>query len=157
MQLQLFDLQLARTQLVAPFAGVVVSGDLSQRLGSPVERGEVLFEVAPLDEYRVVLEVDERDIPRVEVGDVGSLALAAMPGKALALSVSKVTPVSTVAEGRNLFRVEAQIDEAPAFLRPGMKGVGKIDVGRRRLIWIWTHELVDWLRLQLWLRTADTS
>jgi hypothetical protein len=28
--------------------------------------------------------------------------------------------------------------------------VGKITIDRRKLIWIWTHELVDWLRLKLW-------
>jgi hypothetical protein len=31
-----------------------------------------------------------------------------------------------------------------------MEGIAKIDAGRRRLLWIWTHELIDWLRLQLW-------
>jgi hypothetical protein len=31
-----------------------------------------------------------------------------------------------------------------------MDGIGKINVGERRLIWIWTHGMFDWLRLQLW-------
>jgi hypothetical protein len=31
-----------------------------------------------------------------------------------------------------------------------MEGVGKIEVDRRRLVWIWTHEALDWLRLKLW-------
>jgi hypothetical protein len=31
-----------------------------------------------------------------------------------------------------------------------MEGVGKILVGDRKLIWIWTHSLVDWLRLFAW-------
>ena len=57
-QLELIDAQLARMRLTAPFSGVVVSGDLSQSLGSPVEHGQVLFEVAPLDAYRVILEVE---------------------------------------------------------------------------------------------------
>jgi hypothetical protein len=35
-------------------------------------------------------------------------------------------------------------------LRPGMEGVGKVEIGSRRLIWIWTHELIDWARLKLW-------
>jgi hypothetical protein len=40
--------------------------------------------------------------------------------------------------------------DAPAHLQPGMEGVAKVDIDRRRLIWIWTHEIVDWLRLKLW-------
>jgi hypothetical protein len=31
-----------------------------------------------------------------------------------------------------------------------MEGVGKIEIDRRRLVWIWTHSIVDWLRLALW-------
>jgi hypothetical protein len=31
-----------------------------------------------------------------------------------------------------------------------MEGVAQIDVDRRRIISIWTRDLVDWLRLQLW-------
>ncbi len=41
-------------------------------------------------------------------------------------------------------------DEAPGFLRPGMEGVGKVEIGRRRLGWIWLHPLSDWLRLWSW-------
>jgi hypothetical protein len=28
--------------------------------------------------------------------------------------------------------------------------VGKIDAGSRRVIWVWTHSALDWLRLTLW-------
>jgi hypothetical protein len=31
-----------------------------------------------------------------------------------------------------------------------MEGVGKVQVGDRKLIWIWTRYLTDWLRLQVW-------
>ena len=50
----------------------------------------------------------------------------------------------------NFFRVDAELDRVPARLRPGMEGVGKVLVGERRLIWIWTHEAVNWMRLALW-------
>ena len=50
----------------------------------------------------------------------------------------------------NTFRIEAALQETPAQLRPGMQGVGKIDIDRRSLFWIWTHKLVDWLRLWTW-------
>lgn len=149
-QIMLLDEQLARAEVTAPFDGMIVSGDLSQALGSPVERGDVLFEVAPLDAYRVVLNVDEREISVVQTGAQGHLALSAMPNAPLSLVVEKITPVSKVENGRNLFQVEARLEHQPAHLRPGMQGIGKIDVERRSLLWISTHNLVDWLRLQLW-------
>jgi hypothetical protein len=78
------------------------------------------------------------------------LALPSLPGKVLPLTVNKVTPVSTAKEGRNYFRVEAQLEQTSPQLRPGMEGVGKITVERRRLVWIWTHEAIEWIRLKTW-------
>jgi RND family efflux transporter MFP subunit len=149
-QLALIEEQLARTAMTAPFDSVIVSGDLSQSLGSPVERGQVLFELAPLDGYRIVLKVDERDIAHVALGQRGELAVTAMPGEAVPFTVTSVTPVNLAEEGRNYFRVEARVEGEGARLRPGMAGVGKIYVEERKLVWIWTRSLTDWVRLTLW-------
>lgn len=149
-EIALLDDQLAHTRLLAPFDGIVVSGDLSQSLGSPVEKGKVLYEIAPLDSYRVVLEVDERDIADVQVGQRGHLLLSAFPSDAVDVTVAKVTPVSMAKEGRNFFRIEAALDQPHDRLRPAMEGAGKIEIDRRRVIWIWTHQVVDWIRLTLW-------
>jgi hypothetical protein len=53
-------------------------------------------------------------------------------------------------EGRNFFRIEATLDQPHDRLRPAMEGAGKIEIDRRRVIWIWTHQVVDWIRLTLW-------
>jgi multidrug resistance efflux pump len=149
-QLALTEEKLGRTRLVAPFDAVVVSGDLSQLLGAPVEQGKVLFELAPLDAYRVILQVDERDIGYLELGQRGELALTGLLGEQLPFTVKAITSVSTAQEGRNFFRVEAELDRAPAGLRPGMEGVGKVAAGEQRLAWIWTRNFWNWLRLSLW-------
>jgi len=149
-QLALAEAKLARTRLTAPFDGIVVSGDLSQSLGSPVERGKVLFEIAPLDRYRVILQVDERDIGYVSVGQRGRLALAGLPGRPLPLTLTKITPVAVAEEGKNFFRIEARLEDNAIALRPGMEGVGKIEVGRARLVWIWAHPFIEWLWLAAW-------
>ena len=150
-QIALLDEQLARTEVSAPFDGVVVSGDLTQSLGAPLERGQVMFEVAPLDAYRIVLQVGEQDIADVRVGQAGELVLTPMPGQRYPLKVVKITPVSTAKDGRNVFRVEAELGpRTDERLRPGMEGVAKIEVGERQVAWIWTRRMVDWLSLKLW-------
>jgi len=149
-EIELLDDQLGHTRVMAPFDGIVVSGDLSQSLGSPVEKGKVLFEIAPLDSYRVVLEVDERDIADVQLGQHGQLLLSAFPSEPVGVTVVHVTPVSTAKEGRNFFRVEAILDQPHDRLRPAMEGAGKIEIDRRLLVWIWTHQVVDWIRLAAW-------
>lgn len=145
--------RLARTQLRAPIEGVVVAGDLTQQLGAPVQRGDVLFEVAPLHRYRIHLKVPESDIAEVGLGDGGELVLSSLPNESFAFTVEKITPVSVAEEGKNTFRVEARLEDEGARLRPGVEGVGKIDVGERRLLWIGVHDIIDWLRLKLWAWT----
>jgi multidrug resistance efflux pump len=149
-QLDLVLSKLERVQIVAPFDGVVVKGDLSQLIGSPVEQGKVLFELAPLDSWRVILKVDERDIGQVALGATGELVLASLPGRAWPFTISKLTPISVAEDGRNFFRVEARLGDQAPRLSPNMEGVAKVDAGRRSLLWVWTHPLIDWARLAWW-------
>jgi multidrug resistance efflux pump len=81
-QVRLIDEQLSRARIVSPFDGIVTNGDFSQSLGTPVERGQVLFEVAPLKGYRVIVQVDERDIGHISEGQKGELVLPSIPGRA---------------------------------------------------------------------------
>jgi len=149
-QLALVEAQLARTRIAAPFDGILVSGDLSQSLGAPVQQGDVLFELAPTGAYRVKLAVAERDIDDLAVGQTGSLLLAALPEQPLPIAVTLITPVAEVVDGQNSFEVEAQLAQVPERLRPGMEGIAKLDIGERRLIWIWTRGFLHWARLKLW-------
>jgi RND family efflux transporter MFP subunit len=149
-QVALMDEQLSRAELAAPFDGIVVSGDLSQSLGAPLERGQVLFEVATLDAYRVAIQVDERHIADMKANQRGELVLSSMPAERLPFVVTKITPVNTAREGKNFFRVEAQLDATGPRLRPGMEGVAKVNVDERHLFVIWTRELTNWIRVKLW-------
>ncbi len=149
-QTALFDEQLARATVRAPFDGIVAKGDLSQSLGASVRRGETLFELTPLDAWRVIMQVDEGEIAAVQAGQTGRLVLASIADEGFDFTVRRVTPVTTAKEGRNFFRVEADIANGSPRLRPGMEGVAKIETGERNLFWIGTHRLANWLRLFFW-------
>jgi len=149
-QLALVQAKLQRTQVQAPFDGIVITGDLTQSLGAPVKKGETLMTVAPEHDFRVILEVDERDIADVKLGKAGSLALSALPSDTFPLEINRITPVATAGQGRNYFEVEAKLRGKADQLRPGLLGVGKVEAGSRSLIWIWTHRIADWMRLTLW-------
>jgi RND family efflux transporter MFP subunit len=151
-QLDLTDALIARATLRAPFDGLVVSGDLSQRLGGSVSKGEVLYTVAPSGNYRVDLNVKESRIAALAVGQKGTLHLSALPSHSYGFTVEKITPKTVAENGASYFVIEAVLDpgETLAQLQPGMQGVGKIDVGRGWLIGIWTRDVAEWLRLRLW-------
>lgn len=149
-EIELTEQQLRSIHLTAPFDGVVIEGDLSQRLGSPVERGDTLFKIAPLEGYRIILKVDESNISYVREGQIGALTLSSLSQSNFPLRVESITSVARAEDGANTFRVVASLPDVPEGLRPGMQGIGKITAGRERVVWIWSHEIIDWLRLLFW-------
>ena len=146
----LIEDRLTRTALRAPLDGLVISGDWSRSLGVPVSRGELLFEISPLNAYRVSIKVPDREIAGLAAGQKGELILSALPRKPVEFSVTDIATLAIEEPGEPVFRVEAAVADGYTELRPGMEGVAKITVGERRRWWIWTHALTDWLRLQLW-------
>lgn len=149
-QLALIEEQLARTRIRAPFAGYIVEGDLSQRVGGSIERGQTLFRVAPLNSFRVVLEIDERDIADIAVGQEGTLRLATFPETPLDYVVKAIMPMAQQGDGKNFFRVEADLFGELERLRPGMEGISRTAIEERRLAWVMFHDLMDWARLTAW-------
>lgn len=149
-QVALVEAKLARSVILAPMDGLVVTGDWTQQIGGPVEAGKELFEIAATDAYRVVLHVPDRDIARVHNGQPGLLRLTGEPGESRRFKVTNVTATASVEEGSNGFRVEAAWLGPVPSLSPGMQGVGKIEVGDSNLLTVWTRSSIDWLRLKLW-------
>lgn len=149
-QLNLVNEQIIRTEVVAPFDGLVISGDLSQSLGGSVAQGDPLFVIAPLNDYRLILKVNERHIQQIAAEQQGVLILSSLPDERLNFSIERITPISVAEEGENYFRVEAVLTQPMDQLRPGMEGVAKVDIGERKLAWIWSHEIINWLKLWLW-------
>ncbi len=148
--IDLSDQMIARAKLRAPFASVVVSGDLSQSVGRPVQRGDTLFELAPLDRYRVTALVPEADIRLIRVGQRGELLLSALPDQSYKIEIVSITPVAQAADGVNGYEVIGFLAGKDERVRPGMEGVVKIDAGTRNLAWIWAHPMLDWLRVKAW-------
>jgi multidrug resistance efflux pump len=149
-QIRLIDEQIARTRLTAPFDGLVISGDLSQRIGGSVSRGELLFEIAPLTGYRLVMQVDERQIAEIAAGQTGEVVFTSLPDERFTVTVDKITPVASTRDGRNAFQVDGTVSGATDRLRPGMVGVAKVDVAEEKLIAIWLKPMIEWFQMTLW-------
>lgn len=167
-QSDLVEQQLSRIQMQAPIDGVVIQGDLSQMLGSPVEKGQVLMTIAPKNEFRIIVELDERDVQALKIGQAGRLVLSALPWDTVAIIVERITPMATVIDGRNVFEIEAKLTQpqspsqsqpvsktqaltqAPRDLRPGLRGVARIDVGRAPLLQVGTRRVAEHVRRFVW-------
>ncbi|TLD71941.1 HlyD family efflux transporter periplasmic adaptor subunit [Phragmitibacter flavus] len=144
--------RLQLTELTAPFDGVIVEGDLRERLSSPVQTGELLLKVVQIKDLFGQLQVDERDISYLSAGLQGDLAFASRPGESYSVKVDRFEPVAEVRAEGTVFVLRAQVlGEPQAWWRPGMSGLCKIATEKRSLLWIGTHRLVEALRLWFWI------
>jgi len=155
-QVRLLGERIEQAELRARIDGTVVRGDLKRLVGASVRKGKELLEIAPLWALRAELAVGEDQVGdllaamrRGEVG--GVLAAASYPGREVEFVVERVEPMGKAEGGEVTFTVRAALRGTHGWMRPGMAGVAHVRLERRRLAWIWTRELVNWLRLRLWM------
>lgn len=149
-ELNLVQQKLRRSEIRAPFNGVLLTGDWTQALGAPVGLGDVLFELASTEQYRLILEVDEHDVSYIQPGQMADLRMASLPGSSFKAELEAVMPVAVSEQGRSAFQITAVIDGGANKLRPGMQGVGKVLIGERSLLWVYTHKMVELVQYYAW-------
>lgn len=151
-KLELIRHQLNHAQIKAPFAGVVVEGELKKNLGAPVRKGDMLLKLASTGQMVLEIEVDQADIHEVAPGMRGEFALVGRPDQRFPIVVERIDPVATQRDGRNVFVARAHTDSAlQAWWRPGMGGAARLDAGPRSILWIMTHRTVRFIRHALWI------
>jgi len=150
-QIDLLNYLVEQGKIISPISGTVVKGDLKRQIGAPVKTGDVLFEVMPLESLRAELLVPEDQIFDISVDQEGYLATVSYPSQRIKFVVERVNPIAEVVNNRNVFKVRVRLLETRSWMRPGMEGVAKISIGKRRYVWIWTRRIVNWLRMKLWL------
>lgn len=150
-RLDVLRYEIAEATIKAPFDGVVVEGDLRDRLGTPVKRADVLMRVARIDTLYPEAEVNERDIHEILGRTTGQMAFLSQPQNKYPLRITTVEQAALPKNQENVFLVRCAVDGGPqSWWRPGMSGLCKFDAGRRTLFWILTHRTVDFLRMKLW-------
>jgi multidrug resistance efflux pump len=150
-KIELLEYKIRQANLISPIGGIVVKGDLKHQIGAPVKTGDVLFEISPLESLRAQLLVPEDEIVDIDIGQEGYLATVSFPTQRIKFVVEQINPMAEVVNNRNVFKVRVRLLQTHQWMRPGMEGVAKVSVGKRRYIWIWTRRVVNWIRMKLWL------
>src|SRR5947208_4287 len=112
------------------------------------------MDIARKGELRAELAVSEKDIQDITEGTQhGSIATSALPDAehTVGITIDRVVQEGAAKEGDNVFKVYAKLDKTADWMKPGMAGEARLDVGKRRIVWVWTHRLVDFLKLKLWM------
>lgn len=126
------ELELARasyesTVLKAPFSGIVASIDAV--VGGSVNAQTSILRLVSRDEFKVVVDVDETELRRIDVGQAVNLTVDSLPGTAYSGQVSKIGWVPSSTGGSVVYPVEITVEApqdtraeaAPArFMRPDL-------------------------------------
>lgn len=148
---QKIERNLLLAEVRAPCKGTILSGDLDKRIGESVPMGESLFRFAAADRWKIVIDSPEFATSLIDVGQQGTFATVARPLFPLNVEVNHLRTHAEVRDGKNVFLSEAKVGgEAPNWLRSGMQGTTRIDVGRHPIYWVWLHRVIDQVRLNLW-------
>ena len=140
MDIQQLEDQAANLDIRSPFDGLVVTGDLSKSEGIPLEKGQMLFEIAPLADLIVEVAVPESDVRFVEAEMPTKILLDAFPMSSERGEIERIHPRAELREHQNVFIAEISIPNPEGKLRPGMRGSAKVATAVRPLGWILFHK-----------------
>jgi len=114
--LQLAEAKLAKTEIKAPFSGVIGLRVVS--IGDYVKEGADVVNLESIDPLKVDFRVPEIYMKQVKVGQPLEIALDALPGKTHDGRVYAINPLVD-ATGRSIV-IRALVKNADTTLRPGM-------------------------------------
>jgi biotin carboxyl carrier protein len=150
-QLDLVSFRLACAVACAPFDGVVVEGDLRERIGSPVKQGDVLMQVARINALYAQADVNENDVQEILGKTNGEIAFVTQPKAKYPVIIQTIEQAAVAKKDGNVFLVRLRpVGPTAAWWRPGMTGLCKLSTEKRSLFWILTHRTADFLRMKLW-------
>jgi multidrug resistance efflux pump len=145
LQIQLLEHRSQTLEITSPVDGVVIAGDLKKAEGVPLETGQTLFELAPLEQVRLEIAVPDEDIAYVTPGCRVEVRIDSAPQHLYEAEIRRIHPQAEVHDGENVFLAEAILDNARDLLRPGMKGRVTIIGPRHSLAWNYFHKPWEYL------------
>jgi HlyD family secretion protein len=125
--LQMARAKLAYTTITAPSAGTLIARDVER--GDVVQPGKVLMVLSPVGETQIVLQIDERNLSRLKLGQKALASADAYPGERFAAELAYINP--GVDAQRGTVEVKLLVPHPPEYLRQDMTVSADIEVERR--------------------------
>jgi HlyD family secretion protein len=119
--------RLAYATIAAPRDGVLISRTVER--GAVVQPGRALLVLAPTGETQLVLQIDERNLGLIEVGQKALASVDAYPNRRMNAVIRFINPAVDIA--RASVEVKLAVADPPANLRQDMTVSVDIEVGRR--------------------------
>ena len=145
----LLQSQIERAAIMAPFDGEILKGDLSDKKDVPVKEGEEQMVFGQSDQAAGGVDGERAGYSgHQQKARTGSLATTSKPMDKVKFTVDRDRAAGP-AQGRQqrLHGVRNAGPRNPSW-RPGMAGEARVDVGKRTWAWIWTHRLMEFVRIE---------
>ncbi|MFO1319095.1 MAG: biotin/lipoyl-binding protein [Burkholderiales bacterium] len=134
-RLTLIDDRLARLQIVSPIDGTVQAAVTAGVRQQPLHGDDPLFTIAQVDGYRIGVQAARDDLAALRDGQIG---VARIGAEEVEFRILRLVPGDVDGEP---VRAEAQALRMSSQIQPGMQGLGRVQVGTRKLVWIWWRRL----------------
>ena len=131
-------------------AGIVLEGDLRQRLGARVAFGEELMRIAPHQGVEVRLSVRNRDGDRLDTGLQGRVRLEAAPDVPLTVQVMRLQPRAETIDGELRFVAFGELAAGAPEIENGMQGAARLDLGQATIYAVWVRPILETVYMFLW-------
>jgi HlyD family secretion protein len=135
---------LTQVRFEAPFDGIVTRRNIEEGenvvVGTMNNAGTVLLTVADMSVIEAEVEVDETDIPFVQLGQIAAIKIDAIPDREFSGKVTEIgnSPIQTAGSGTTRtatnFKVTVQIDGTIPDVRPGFTCTADITTATRKQV-----------------------
>lgn len=128
-----FEAKLAKTEMRAPFAGIIGLRQVSQ--GAVVAAGTDIARLEKMDQLKLDFRVPESFVGKLRPGQTVKAAVDAYPGQDFGGAIYAIEP--GVDEGTRTMLARARIANAELKLRPGMFARVLLQLGARdKAVWV---------------------
>ena len=136
---------LSKVRIESPITGIITRRNIEEGetvvVGTMNNAGTVLLTVADMSVIEAEVEVDETDIPSVQLGQKAKITIDAMPGKTFTGKVTEIgnspiqaTGAPTAATQATNFKVKVTVDEEIPDVRPGFTCTAEITTATRKSV-----------------------
>ena len=137
-------LNLSKVRIESPITGIITRRNIEEGetvvIGTMNNAGTVLLTVADMSVIEAEVEVDETDIPSVQLGQPAKVTIDAMPGKTFTGKVTEIgnSPIqaagASAASQATNFKVKVTLDGEIPDVRPGFTCTAEITTATRQQV-----------------------
>lgn len=140
------------TVIKTPIAGTLISRDVEP--GDVVQPGKALMTLSPLGATQLVVQIDEKNLPLLVLGQLARASADAYPALYFSAAISYINP--SVDLQRGSVEIKLNVAEPPAYLRQDMTVSVDIQVATRlKAVLVPTDTIHDIKSRQPWVFKVD--